>query len=66
VLLAGEAGPAEEVIARVDTLEAQEGEARRRYWIAARVELGVGTDPKLPRFLACFARSEHAGADLLR
>jgi hypothetical protein len=66
VMLFGEARPAEEVNARVDTLEAQEAEARRRFWLAARAELGVDTGPKLPRFLARFAGRGHAGADHLR
>jgi hypothetical protein len=66
VVLLGEARPAEEVNTRVDTLEAQEAETRRRFWLAARVELDVDTGPKLPRFLARFARRERAGADLLR
>jgi hypothetical protein len=66
VVLLGETRPVEEVTARVDALEEQEAEARRRYWAAARVELGVDTERTLPRLLARFARRERAGADLLR
>jgi hypothetical protein len=65
-VLAGQVGAAEEVTARVDTLEAQEAETRRRFWLAARTELGVDTGSKLPRFLARFARRERAGADPFR
>jgi hypothetical protein len=66
VVLLGDRRPVVEVHSRVDALEEQEAEARRRYWVAARVELGVDTERKLPRLLARFTRREHPGADLLR
>jgi hypothetical protein len=66
VMLVGEPPPGEEVIARVDALEEQEIEARRRFWMAARVELGIDTKRTLPRLLAHLVRRENGVDDLLR
>jgi hypothetical protein len=65
VVLVSKTLPMEEVTARVDALEEQEAGARKRYWQAARVELGVDTERMLPRLLTRFARRERADADHL-
>jgi hypothetical protein len=42
-MLNGENRPMEQLKARVDSLEELEAAARKRYWTAARAELGVDT-----------------------
>jgi hypothetical protein len=49
VILLGETRPVEEVTARVDALEGQEAEARRRHWSLLRVELGVDAEGGSPK-----------------